>query len=397
MDIVDKILDGEIPPGAADGSVMGSEELRQQVDEKDLDDLFVVQTSGSGGDPKQVPFTYSELDRQRDIPADGFKLGGLKEHHTVLDLGAPLPHFSGWVIREGSRRAGAEAINRTFQDYPDVIEWREAPEVDAVITLPQVAVSVGEEIEGEYGHPAELFSEPEIGLMSGDIVTDGVRDRLKELWGFSEVVEFYSAVDGNVMASAVDESRRMVPLTNHYVFEIIPDHEQNEIYDIRELEEETAGSILITDPDREAIDFHRYRIGDKVRVYPEEDIPRVEVLGKEGETVNLAGVLLYPKQIEGAVEDTYGREVSDWVAEVSRPETKPAVDFYIAGDVAEDRETEFRYHLFERNTPLREAYEEVEVIDRLNVRTVSSTEEMPVERGEGIKSARIVFDESYTQ
>jgi phenylacetate-coenzyme A ligase PaaK-like adenylate-forming protein len=191
------------------------------------------------------------------------------------------------------------------------------------------------------------------------------------------------------------------------VFEIIPDDDETETpVDIRKLTRQRTGSLLVSDPHREAFPFTRYRIGDIVTVLPEgNEIPRLRVLGREDDTINLGGAPLYEQQLQAAIEETYGTAIDDWTAVISRPEMKPAVDIYVVGGEPADEST-FRTNLLAQSPPLKEAFGEVGegVIEYIRVHrdrvdsvpnAVDDVDTDEINRD--LKTNRIVFEDSYRE
>jgi phenylacetate-coenzyme A ligase PaaK-like adenylate-forming protein len=356
-----------------------------------LEEGMVFETTGSTGSPKQIP--CRNTDHVIGSMVEAFSLAGI-EDDVILNLGAPLPHISAWGFRQAIDRLGGRSANQHFRDYQAVIEDGSASEVTTLIAAPSIARAIGGRIAEEYGPPTEVFPNLDRILGGADLVTAARRDVLHDLWGVETIRETYATTEFNAIATTVDETREKIPLLHRFVLEIIPDEHPDEIVDIREVTEETRGSILITAPDREAVDFTRYRIGDKVAVEPGDEIPRITVLGREDDSINLSGVFLYPAQIHEAVRETFGSG-ADWVARVSEREY-PAVDFYIVDGKPRDAD-QFRARLFEQNSPVEQAYHDVGVIEYLDVHHVDTREEVPGLSSEGgMKQRNVVFDDSYT-
>jgi len=264
--------------------------------------------------------------------------------------------------------------------------------VTAVFGVPSVAEAIGKEVAATDGPPTEVFPNVERICTAGDLLTANRRETLVELWGADVVREVYGASEFMGIAAAIDNTRKLVPLLNRFVFEIIPDDNPDSIIDIRDVAGERRGSLLITDPAREAVDLTRYRIGDAVAVYEGDDLPRITVLGREDDSINLAGALLYPSQIHEAIRATFGAG-TDWVATVADRE-HPQVDFHVVGQT-EDTEA-FIDGLLDRNQPLKQAYRDVGVIERIDVHYPDSREEIPgLPETEGIKTRHVVFEDSY--
>lgn len=410
----ERVLNPESVPydAVAGDPILTADELEARAESIDVDDAMVFETSGTQGTAKRIPYAYSQLPEQRSHEARAFELAGMRRDDVVMTLGAPLAAISGWASRSGSRALGAEVLNRSFDDYRQVIEWRETDDVTIVFATPLVALSIGEEIATESGPPNEVFPNARLGFMFGDHLPEHLRDRLKRQWGFDGLRSLYGSVEADVMAIATDGTQRLVPMLDKLILEVVPGGDADAApVDVRDVSTETTGPVLISDPDRDRFPFTRYRIGDVVTVIPGE-IPRIRVMGREDDTINLGGAPLYEGQIHSAVIDTYGTGVDDWTAVVSRPGAKPAVDFYVTvedreGDVAvEDRENsgeQFRENLFDYSPPVREAYEGVGegIIEHLRVHESESLDEIDAdfdsEQLDGdAKANRIVFDDSYS-
>jgi phenylacetate-coenzyme A ligase PaaK-like adenylate-forming protein len=399
-------LSPKIDPSATaispDASIVTAEELEQRAESIDTGEAKVFETSGTQGDVKRIPYAHSQLPEQRYHEARAFEMAGLESDDVVMTLGAPLNSISGWASRSGSRELGAEVLNRSFDDYRQVIEWREADDVTATFATPLVAKAIGEEIEAEYGPPSEIFPNMRLGFMFGDLLPDHLRASLKRQWGFDELRSLYGSVEADVMAITVDETQQLVPMINKLVIEVLPEESANPTpVDIRDVTTETTGPVLISDPNRDLFSFTRYRIGDIVTVIPGE-IPRLKVMGREDDTINLGGAPLYEQQIHAAVLDTYGTNVDDWSAVVSRPDVKPAVDVYVVAERDQTSKEQFREHLFEYSPPVREACEEVGtgIIEHIQVHETSSLEVITTQFDSNdldrdLKASRIIFDDSY--
>lgn len=389
MDLLTKIRENQIE-NTLNAPVQTPEEVLASVPDE-VEGGMVFETSGRSGSPKRIPCTT--LEHVLGLAEDALRLAGF-EGDVALDLGAPLPHPTGWGLREVMPRLGGRAVNEHFNDFGTVIEDGSSSEVTALFGVPNVARAIGEAIAEDYGPPAEIFPNLESIGVAGDFLTPDRRETLLDLWGATTVREMYGAAEVLAVAGAVDDTRRLVPFLHKLVLEIIPNDDPDSIVDIRDVTEERRGSLLITDPAREAIDLTRYRIGDTVSVHPTGELPRITVLGREDDCINLSGALLYPSQIHETVGDTFGAG-TDWVAKVSEHDY-PSLDFYIVnGDGDGDR---FLETLLERNGPVREAYNDVGVIESLDVHHVSSRDAIPNASIEGgIKAQHVVFDDSYTE
>lgn len=387
MDLLTRIRDEQLE-NTLDAPVQSSSGVFDDAP-TEIKDGMMFETSGSSGSAKRIP--YGDVERVIGPIAECLGLAGF-EDKVVLNLGAPRPHPTGWGLREAAPRLGGRAANEHFKDYRTVIENGSAEQVTAVFGVPSVTEAVGAEIAATDGPPSEVFPNVERIGTAGDLLTANRRETLMEMWDADVVREMYGASEFMGIAAAVDDTRKLVPLVNRFVMEIIPDDAPDGVLDIRDVVGERRGSLLITDPARETVDLTRYRIGDKVAVYEGDDLPRITVLGREDDSINLAGALLYPSQIHEAIRATFGAG-TDWVAKVADHE-HPEVDFYVV-DGAEDTEA-FVEDILGRNGPVKEAYRDVGVIERFDVHYPDSREAIPgLTEAEGIKTRHVVFEDSY--
>jgi phenylacetate-coenzyme A ligase PaaK-like adenylate-forming protein len=385
-----------------DASILTPSDLEQQAESIETGDAMIFETSGTQGHIKQIPYANSQLEDQKRYEARAFKMAGLRPDDVVMTLGAPLKGISGWASRSGSRKLGAEVLNRSFNDYEKVIDWREANDVTAIFATPLVAKSIGEKIAAEYGPPDRVFPNMRLGFLFGDLLPDHLRASLKNQWGFEELRSLYGSVEADVIAIAVDSTQELVPMIDKLTIEIIPESNENSTpVDIRDVTTEMIGPVLISDPSRDLFPFSRYRIGDIVRVTPGE-IPRLRVMGREDNTINLGGAPLYEQQLHTAMVETYGQEIDDWGVVVSRPDIRPAIDVYVVTDKEQISEDKFRKCLFNHSPPVREAYNDVGngIIEYIQIHKIPSLETVthefnPDDINRDIKSNRIVFEDSY--
>ncbi|QZA88033.1 AMP-binding protein [Salinarchaeum sp. IM2453] len=391
MDILTEIQENQLE-NTVNGPVQTSEDIFGDLPD-DLDDGVVFETSGTTGDPTPVPHT--NVDHAIESVVDVYRLVGLDENDSILNFGAPEPHISGWGVNKAIERYGCRSVNNHFEDYHQVFENEAAHEVTTLFTVPKIAEAVGEKIAAKRESPSELFPDLELIICGGQIVTQKSKERLKELWGADRVRDIYATTEVGIIASTNDDTRQSVPFLHRYILEIIPDDSSDEIIDIRNVSEKREGSLLITAPDREAADITRYRIGDKVAVHPRDGIPRISHLGREDNSIDISGALLYPAQLHVAVKNAYGTD-ADWVVRVSH-EDYPALDVYVIDGDAQSN-PEFRSQLYDQNDAIKLVYEEIGSLERLDIHHVDSREDIPgLSPDSGIKKEHVLFDDSYTQ
>lgn len=376
--------------------VTTAEDLRARVPDQ-LGDALVFETAGSTGEPKRIPYGAHEIMDFARSTATALRIAGLTEDDGVMNLFAPTPHISGWGYSVGAQQTGATVYNTDFTDFETILEQGNEAAITVVAATPSVGRSVGERITSEYGPPHKLFPNVRLVTSAAEPVTETLRSDIKQLWGADAVHDMYAAVETGIIAAASDGSRRMIPLLDRFVLEVLSDAEERpDPVDIREFETETAGSLLVSDPDREKLPLFRYRVGDKVRVHPAGDVPRIEVLGREDNAINLGGALLYEMQLEQALRDTYGADMQAWKAFVSKDKRdQPTVRVYVVDGDLEEHDEEFRENLFRRNAPVEEAYE-LDIVGSLELVCVASLSDVEAAEGvtfdEDVTDDRIVFE-----
>ena len=378
MDVRQRIASEQLVNSLSDEPVMGAEEFIRQSRTDEAALTFATSRSG-----KQS--SYAGPDEITQPCVDAISLMGVEETDGLLNLGAPEPHLSGWGAKHSTEALGASVYNDHFDDYTRVIEDGHRHEITAMFSIPSIGTIRGEEIESRYGPPSEVFPNLELGLFSGEMLRPAVRQRLKDQWGLDRTREFYGSSEVSIVAGAVDESRRLVPLLHRLIIEIEVD---GEILDIREPTEPIEGSILLTDPHREAVNLTRYRQGDRVRVYPDPEIPRIEPLGREDNAVNLDGALLYPADLYEAVGTAF-REQPECVPYALDSDPPAVLEVFVVGATAE-RTAEFFEELFAINPAVEHAVKAASE-ERIVLRYVDSIEETPLSNVEDVESRQVVF------
>ncbi|MFB6294800.1 MAG: hypothetical protein ABEI97_03505, partial [Candidatus Nanohaloarchaea archaeon] len=139
MDIVHRILDGQVPNELGSEPKLSKDAFAEQAAAADAPVAFA--TSGA-----QTPSPFADPAYVEATSGEGLALAGLREDDVLLNLGAPMPHLSGWGARHGAEYVGAEPVNDNFQDYETVIETGDAERVTAMFAVPKMAAGKGREI-----------------------------------------------------------------------------------------------------------------------------------------------------------------------------------------------------------------------------------------------------------
>lgn len=297
---VSDIADAQLANTLTDEAVLTPAAFAERASSANAPHQFSTTRSG-------MPSVFASLDHVFRMCADALAVMGVGEEDVVLNLNAPRPHLSGVAARGGANTLGATVKNDHFEDYERVIEAGYASDVTVMTSIPSMATDLADEIEGAFADPIELFPRLALGLFGGEPLHPPQRRALRDRWGLDRTREYYGSSEVGLIAVGDDESRRLVPLLNHLIIELELD---DGIVDIRDITEPTTGSILLTDPNREAVRLIRYRQGDLVRVYPDDPIPRIEPIGRADDAINLDGALLHSNDLEAAAINAFGDHVS---------------------------------------------------------------------------------------
>lgn len=379
MGIIERIEREQLRNTLSDEPVMTTADFVEMTDDIEAPMWFATSRSG-----KRSP--YRDIDHIGAMCADSLSLLGLEPDDGLLNLLAPRPHLSGFAAVTGGKYLGARVLNDHFEDVYQVIEDGHATEAVAMVAVPSMAIDKARAISERYEDPRSLFPHLELGMVGGEMVYPALRREVKETWGLGHAREFYGSSEVGLVAAGIDESRRLVPQLQHFVIELEVD---DEIIDIRDLEETTDGSILLTSPHRKAIDLVRYRQGDHVRVHPAGDIPRIEPLGRADNAVNLAGALLHPGDLYKAIHATFG-PVVEAVPLVYDSEPPTTLEVFVIGADG-DRTESFLELLVALNDALGYALSN-DNRELLTVTYVDEPDAIPVSLPEGWRYQQVVFE-----
>lgn len=389
-DVLGDHLDRDLVAGEP---IMDQGELPSFPGDEQVPGALVCVSSGTTGSPKRVPYARDLLTRRS---RKAMRLMGVEEGDSLLSLAAPSPHSSGVYIENLERAGIVETCNSSFKDFREVVGSGDAADATVLMGAPMPSLAMAEQLEADGIPVQDAFPGLRLGVFSGDIMTGQRRSAISDAWGLEETRSFYASTEFESAAVAVDETPRLVPLLDEFIFEIVPDGGEEPV-DIRAVDEEVSGSLILSDPFREHITLRRYRTRDRIKVFPGPPLPRIEILGREDDTISLGGAPLYRKQIALALEDVFGGRLEDWRCHVYEVDGRPAVDVYAVSDL-DVGGAEFRSALFDRAPPVKEAVEDVpgDLLEHLRLRTAPSLhhvyEEIGLEEPEGFKADRIIFD-----
>lgn len=360
-----QIIDEQLENNLADQPIMEPVDFQTAVQESSAPHHFATSRS-------RTPAVYQSMRHVGEISATALRVMGCTPEDTLLNLLAPPPHLSGVAAINGAKIVGASVSNDHFEDMSAILAAGQDEEVSILASIPSIARQKADEINEAHGDPTAIFPNLSRAFLGGEPVRPEHRRTTKTNWGVESVHEFYGSSEASLIAVGHDESRRLVPLLNHLIIEL---YDGENIIDIREIETEQTGEILLTDPAREAITLRRYRQGDRIRVYPDKELPRIEPLGRADDAIDFDGALLHPTDLFNAMESA-NLPVNRTIGYVEDTEYPTTLTLYSAtsGEFDEERLTE---SLVAANPALVNVIED-DSRARIAVQGVETVDEIPI-------------------
>ena len=362
------------------------------------------QTSGTTSRSKRIPYSSADLERQKQHEAQAFRMLGMTSSDVVLTLGSPLPSISGWATINGSEAVGASVVNTSHLDYEDVFLRKMEKKVTFVFATPIVAREIGLSIQAEKGQLKDVFPNLRTAVIFGDVLPDNLRNEIKELWGFQNVVSLYGTVEADVVAvECMKQPGHQHFMLDRLLIEAIPEHELEKerkaagyhakAVRVSEVKEDMIGEIVISDLKRDILPLLKYRIGDIIKVSTADcgcglPGPTGVVLGRSKNIVFVDDVPVYEMQINGALEKVLGSELGEWRI-TYRDDSKSAYALYVV--VAEpEKMSSFQDAFWNELRNIRPELASMSCTDKISVVTVENLEQAPL-KGDA-KARRIVLD-----
>jgi phenylacetate-coenzyme A ligase PaaK-like adenylate-forming protein len=362
-------------------------------------------TSGTTNRSKKIPFSDSDLERQKAHESVALKKLGMGKGDGVLSLGAPLPSISGWAIVNGSEACGAKALNTSQLDFEDIFTYGFENQVTFVIGTPIVVKEIGRAIEEEHGPLDKVFHNMKTGIIFGDVLPDALRNELKSIWGFEHVYSLYGTVEADVVATECVESQgEMDLMSERLLFEFLPEDELEmerkkpgyipKAIAIENIDNGSYGEILISDLARETLPLIRYRIGDVIKVHRSTgsynmEYPTITVLGRSKNTVRMDDIPVYEMQLDTAIKRSYQDQIKEWRLVENDSAALPRYTIFLQlknDDVSNDLSSDTIY------TALCEQRPELAHIDSKRIFDISVIQEFEKIAIDGdVKSQRIVL------
>ena len=379
MEPIDRIVEGQLLNDLTDQPIMESADFVTAVNSSRASHQFATSRS-------MTPTVYESMQHVADISATALTVMGCGPDDAVLNLLAPRPHLSGVAAKKGARTLGTTMHNLHFNDFIKVIEEGHGGNITIVTSIPSIVLQKGREIAQGYGEVPQVFPNLKRAFLGGEPVRSMHRTATKTMWGVDSVHEFYGSSEVSLIAVGPDESRRLVPLLNHLIIEL---YDGEQIIDIRDIETIQTGELLITDPNREAINLCRYRQGDRIRVYPDPDIPRIEPLGRADDAIDLDGALVHPTDLFDAIEAA-DLTVEESYVDVEDKEYPTTLTIYATTNGTFDDQA-FKNTLLDANPALVNVIED-DTQSRIDVKLVNSSSEIPVDTRHELSDSQIWFE-----
>ncbi len=379
MDIIGQIKHEQLTNSLSDEPITESDEFARQARATEAPHTFRTSRSGTTS-------PYHDTEVIGRVCADALALMGVTSEDNLLNFCAPRPHLSGMATVWGGEYLGTTILNDHFDEYERVIEAGTAADATGMVSIPSIAVSKAKEISERYGEPSEHFPNLDIGMIGGEIPRQSIREQIKSLWDIDRLREFYGSSETTLLAVGTDESRQLVPLLHRFVIEIEVD---GKIVDIRDVRETCDGSILITHPGRKAVDLTRFRQGDRIRVHPGDEMPRIEPLGRDDDAINVDGALIHPADLFSALDELLDQNVL--AVPVVRDADQPlSIEVCITGSSSIDRGA-FVDELVRSNSALVHALEAA-AEERIRITSVDSLDDHPVLSSIEFQPGTVVFE-----
>ncbi|MGB2711201.1 MAG: GH3 auxin-responsive promoter family protein [Conexibacter sp.] len=289
------------------------------------------QTSGTSGHAKRIPFSEMDLERQIEHEARSFAIAGLTPADHVLTLASPPPSLSAWATVHGSERLGATLVNSSYVDFDVPVERGYAATATFVFGTPLMLEMIGETCVEAWGSVPAAFPNVRAGILYGDLLPAPLERRLRALWDI-DVRLLYGSVEADVIAiSCPDGDRTMHVMSEQVIVELLPEQRVRpgagdatvaELVPVADVPTGSRGEVVVSDLGRELLPLIRYRTGDMVEIVQGlcacgRDGPRLRVLGRRANIVELGGRPLHELELHEVVEEALGRQWDDWSAQVS--------------------------------------------------------------------------------
>ncbi|HUU79036.1 MAG TPA: GH3 auxin-responsive promoter family protein [candidate division Zixibacteria bacterium] len=374
-----------------------ADDLRKTWEKYPIDEILLSKivglwycTSGSMGNRKWIPWTYTDYNRTRNSIGE-IVLKFLKPDDKVMSIMLPSPFISGstaFRILEGTASKGfpIEQIALTPEYVADSFGLLRKRQPTAIFCTPSLTLRMAEEIaintpiilksmaeEQKKAilkvasvatklvkiKPKTIFKEMKIGFFGGESL-EPFRKAIEEQWGI-EAFDIYAFTEGygagyechehnGLHFPSINGIIEIIPQSEIEKEEINPDYKPEAIL-FSEAEEGLIGEIVLTDF-KEALPIIRYRIRDLVKVISTDgcscgdDSPRLKIMGRTDSVINLGFIRLSALIFDQLLmKDFKTGKVRFWEVFVSREKYRPKISLTIEPEQIKN-EDEFKKELF---------------------------------------------------
>lgn len=269
------------------------------------DAWIFYETTGTTGQATPCPRTNSDTVHNNSVLTAYYRdLFGQYGGQQVVGVSGPSElHATGDTFGDVCRNLGL-AVAKLWPHSP-VIGFPRAVEVlrmlpaTGLFCTPGMALSLARKAIEAGLSPADDFS-IDVLMLTGELASPSLLDNIGSLWGARAYNALYASQEASVLAAAgQDGGLYLAPLINHY--EIVdPDTLTVVTPDVNGT---SQGELVVTNLYQGAKPLVRYRTGDLVRMFaprPGQSVPapRVEVLGRVGDRLDLNGHLVTGYDLE---------------------------------------------------------------------------------------------------
>lgn len=380
--------------------ILNQESLTQISTKKDFESETVFYSSGD--DPKQIPYSETDLNTLFDEIAAALKEQGISEEDRFMALGLGKGnHQSGKGLKEASEKLGAEVVIDSIEEAyeKDIRELNPT----AAASLPKAMLKLGKDLQEQFDEKlTDALPKIENIATAGDKLSEKRRHRIENMWE-ADVRGFYVATEPGVIGVET-ENEFYEPISDETYIEILEESAkvnpetgkapEDKIHSLEDIEDKIRGSLIVSVPGREELPIIRYSLGDKVTAKDGQ----IKYECREDEVINVSGHHIYPSDIEEGMDDIPNE---DWYCVVSETDFETALNIHVLEE--EIDEEKIRESILEKNKVIDdwydfggvsiEAYGAEEAEDLKNQFENYNLEINPLE---GMKTRKIVFDETYT-
>jgi phenylacetate-CoA ligase len=267
------------------------------VDRKEL--LRIHKTSGTTNRPVIIAMTRADIDATVASGARCFWASGLRPEHIVVHCLSYCMWMGGYTDHQSLEATGAAVVPYGVGNSKALLETIVNLKVDAIHCTPSYLAVLENLLKKEFDmSPEEL--ELKLGLFGGEpgLQTPGFREHIESVWGFKAMDANYGAADVLSMFGAechrqnglhfMGQGNILVELIEPSTGENLP------------VEKGVRGELVVTNINRQAQPFVRYRTGDVIHILDHSMCEcgrksfRFNVVGRSDDMIVVKGVNVFP-------------------------------------------------------------------------------------------------------